>query len=55
MRVEVFRGADGWYYRHVSDNNERLDVSEAHEHRTDALEMAHATAPEGAEVVVLED
>lgn len=42
MRVVVFEGLDGWRYRTVAENGEKLTVSEAYASRSNAERAARA-------------
>lgn len=37
MKIVVFEGKDGWRYRTVADNGEKLTVSEAYSSKSKAL------------------
>jgi hypothetical protein len=38
--VEYFKGEDGWHYRSVSNNGDKLNVSEAYSDKTEARTAA---------------
>jgi uncharacterized protein YegP (UPF0339 family) len=55
MRVELFKGEDGfWYFRFVAANNEIVATSEAYTHKQDARDTADMVRLRFAEVEVLD-
>jgi hypothetical protein len=44
-RAEIFKGADGWYFRILAANNKELVVSEAHANKTDVWRVVENHYP----------
>jgi uncharacterized protein YegP (UPF0339 family) len=45
-RIEVYEAADGWRWRRVAGNNEKLSSGEQHRDRTDAERAARRANPD---------
>lgn len=53
-RAEIFKGADGWYFRILAGNGEEIAVSEAHANKTDVWSVVENHYP-GIPILELDD